>query len=512
MSNQNRVAHFFYGSRLFLKFFFWFWATTAITIIIVGLYAYYFHIEPETKRFDKFHFDNMQEAANYMAEAYEKDGAEAAAIFALKGVDWFFDENLNNILKEFSFFPGAIVKNEFFASKKDQSPKTFSFPTFFGGYFKRNPSYKKNSEKDHISFATIHKDKITEFASQIFKGERADSLEIDDFYFQGCLSISSSGKKYVAIRNLPWKSKKRHWYMLRRIFEALPLLILISAPFCLFLGRYTARPVIEISEASRKFASGDLRTRVESSALSRFDEIGDLATDFNKMAGRLEDMINSQKKLLGDISHELRSPLARMQIALEIIEKRSDETDKMMLKRIETEATRLNQLIGKLLELNRIGAQSLKLQTIDLSGLLERVLEDGIFEASAKNVEIDFTKKDQVSISADSYLIEQAIENILRNAIKYSPNGSKISIALEADETKSQAVISILDQGEGLAEEHMAKIFEPFYRCHDDRDRKTGGAGLGLAIAWRAVKAHGGEIVLQNLESGGLSAKIFLPV
>ncbi|MEW6709482.1 MAG: ATP-binding protein, partial [Candidatus Riflebacteria bacterium] len=275
--------------------------------------------------------------------------------------------------------------------------------------------------------------------------------------------------------------------------------------------RYMARPVIEISEASRRFASGDLQTRVTSSALQRFDEIGDLASDFNKMAGQLESMIKSQQKLLGDISHELRSPLARMQVALEILEKKSSSADKSMLDRVNLEVSRLNQLIGRLLDLNRIGAAANpeNFAETDLGMLVQRVCDDGQFEAGARNITITRPEPASFLLKANPQLLEQAIENILRNAIRYSPEHSKIEVAL--GKSAEKIVVSVSDQGPGIGEEHLARIFEPFYRCQDDRDRKTGGVGLGLSIALQSIKMHHGEIKLSNLDSGGLKVEIILP-
>ncbi len=538
LNRNNNPRAFFYGSRLFLKFFFWFWAIASITTIIVGLYAYYFHIEPEIRQFDRIHLENMQETAILMAEAYEKAGAEAAAIFAVKGVDWFFDENLDNILKEFAVFPEMNARNRLFSlkegklgfSKSDEigpmhnerepnhhGPPPFHEPgqppPFFSRFHGKGPP-PTPEERDFFSFASLNKEKVSDFAASILKNNQDGMLEIEGFHFQGCAVNSSSGKKYAAIRYLHWKSKKKHWFMLRRIFEALPFLILVSAPLCFFLGRFTARPIIEISEASRKFAAGDLSTRVATKTLYRYDEIGDLATDFNQMAQRLEDLVKGQQKLLGDISHELRSPLARLQIALEILEKKSTEADRSMLKRIDTEVGCLNVLIGKLLELNRLssGSQPLKKEKIDLGLLLGKICENGRFEASVREVAVELSAPENLFVEADASLIEQAIENILRNAIKYSPDNSQIKVCLQAISEQNLALISISDQGEGISEKHLEKIFEPFYRCQEARDRKTGGVGLGLAIARQAILAHNGQISLNNLENGGLKAEITIPL
>lgn len=515
MSDPNKISSIYpYGTRLFLKFFFWFWAIAAATTIIVSLYAYYFHIKPEIREFDRIHYENLLESATYMAEAYEKDGVEAAAVLAVKGVEWFFDENLDNLLKEMSAFPGAVVKNKLFSVMRNFKKRPETLVASDGKPLVPEVVRSRFETPEFSSFVSINKDRIASFAARIMHENKSGSLEIEDFYFQGCLVQSSTGRKYVAIRHLPWKSKKKHWFMLDRIFAALPLLILISAPLCFFLVRYMARPIIDISEASRKFAGGDLTTRVSSDALQRRDEIGDLAADFNQMAHRLEDMIKGQQKLFGDISHELRSPLARLQIALEILDRKASQADRPMLQRIDLEITRLNHLIGKLLELNRLSLddRSLLKNQVDLPDLLEKLCQDGRFEASVRKVQISLHSESSLQVMADAYLLEQAIENILRNAIKYSPEGSEIKVVLKEDSQNRRAVITITDQGPGIAEIHLPKIFAPFYRCQDDRDRKTGGVGLGLAIAFQAVKAHDGNLVLSNPESGGLKAEISLPL
>lgn len=514
MSDQkNDLVKRFYGSRLFLKFFMWFWAIVAITTVLVGTYVYYVYIEPETRQFDQIHFENLLEAAGRMAEAYESEGASAAAILAIKGVDWFFDAELNNILDEVERFPGSLLKKRKTRPVPGNEPvntaeesKSSNMKKFQKKLSSEQRGFKKAVEKNH--------DRIVAFAGQILAGAEVYSVEIDGLFFQGCLVTSSAGNKYVALRHLPWKNSNRKWFLLRRVFDALPLLIFISAPLCYFLGRYMARPVIDISEASRKFASGELSTRITSAALNRYDEIGDLATDFNQMANQLETMIKGQQKLLGDISHELRSPLARLQVALEILQKKSTTADSSMLDRINIEIARLNQLIGQILELNRIGAtlDSCEFAEVELDLILKKICEDGQFEAGAKNIKLQCNDFEKIKINADAALLEQAIENLLRNAIKYSPENSSIKIMLDKDAENDRLKISIVDHGPGINEVHFSRIFEPFYRCDEDRDRKTGGAGLGLTIAQKAAQAHNGKITLTNLEEGGLKAEIILPL
>lgn len=509
---------YFYGSRLFLKFFFWFWLIGLISAVFVGVYAYYFHIEPEMRFFDQVHLENLKENAAYMAESFEKEGPEGAATFALRDLEWFYDENLTNVLRGV-----AVVPNKF---TKEVGPGPG-----IGGFFSRRghpkgrfredskrkdleEDRKRLDDKEFESFLSGNEKKMEGFARKILLNQTDEAFDVDGFYFQGCFVMSESGKKYVAIQHLPWKRLKKHMFMLRKIYEVMPVFLFISAILCFSLGKYMARPIVELREASKKFAAGQLNARVGSNTENRHDEIGDLASDFNLMAKRLESMINGQHKLLGDISHELRSPLARLQVAQEILEKKSPDTDRVMLLRMATEISRLNDLIGKVLEINRIGSheKGLEKSEFDLGEVLKKICSDGQFESQANHVEIDYSFSEPVKIMANQELIEQAIENILRNAIKYSPQNSQVHVGLTREEKNGAISITVIDSGPGIPEEHLNRIFEPFFRCHDDRDRKTGGVGLGLSIAQKAVSAHHGTICLTNLAEGGLKAEIVLPL
>ncbi|MEW6711321.1 MAG: hypothetical protein AB1403_15945, partial [Candidatus Riflebacteria bacterium] len=220
MLNPDRIIGKFYGSRLFLKFFLWFWAIATITAVLVGAYAYIFHIEPETRKFDQFQLENMQEIATLMADIYEKEGLEAAAALSLKEVDWFFDEKLENVLKEIAAMPGAMVRSKLFSiyqlNRPHMKPPFDRIPPTKPGM--KGPHF---DEGEFFSFVSIHQGKIIEFAGEVMNHGIATAWEIEGFHFQGCRVISSSGKKYVAVRHLPWKSKKKHWFLMQRIFEAL---------------------------------------------------------------------------------------------------------------------------------------------------------------------------------------------------------------------------------------------------------------------------------------------------
>jgi two-component system sensor histidine kinase CpxA len=306
---------------------------------------------------------------------------------------------------------------------------------------------------------------------------------------------------------------RKHIYLLKKFLKILPLFFLISVPLCFALGRYMARPIVDISQASHEFAAGNLDARINSGSATRFDEIGDLAKDFNLMAQRLQNMINGQQKLLGDISHELRSPLARMQIALEILEKENETASQPMFEKIHLEILRLNELIGKILQINRLNSnrQSVEKADLNLLQLLQSICDDATFEGHEKNIKISLTCPKDIILSANHELIAQAVENVVRNAVKYSQNDGEIQVHAADNHAKNEVCIRITDKGPGIAKQHLPRIFEPFYRCQDDRDRKTGGVGLGLAIAFQAVQSHNGTISISNLEPAGLQVEIRLP-
>jgi two-component system sensor histidine kinase CpxA len=274
-----------------------------------------------------------------------------------------------------------------------------------------------------------------------------------------------------------------------------------------------ANPIVELSRVAREFSSGNLDARVDSGAEKRFDEVGDLTRDFNLMAERLERMITGQQRLLGDISHELRSPLARMQVAIEILEQKSQQADNKMISKLKLEIARLNELIGRILKINRLNEKRKEPEIIEMmvEPFLKKICDDAQFEVSARNIKVQLKIHNCEKLFADKELIEQAVENLLRNAVKYSPDDSVVEVIAKMNEDDSIFMLDVIDSGPGIAEEHLPKIFEPFYRCEDDRDRKTGGVGLGLAIVYNAIQAHKGKIKVTNLSPGGLKVSLCIP-
>lgn len=285
----------------------------------------------------------------------------------------------------------------------------------------------------------------------------------------------------------------------------LTVLAVLSAISYAFARRIT-NPVRDLQRVVERFGRGDLRTRAGS---SRKDELGALAHAFDQMADRIEVLLAAQRQLLSDISHELRSPLARLRVALELA--RMDENRDKHLDRIEKEGERLNALVAELLQVTRAegDASRMRRETVQLDALVEEIVSDARVEADARKVEIALKRKDSVSATGDPELLRRAVENVLRNALRYAPPGSTVDVALER--VGGEARMCVRDCGPGVPPEQLARIFEPFYRVEADRSRETGGTGLGLAIARRAVELHGGRI--EALDAApGLRVEIRLPI
>jgi two-component system sensor histidine kinase CpxA len=278
------------------------------------------------------------------------------------------------------------------------------------------------------------------------------------------------------------------------------------------------KPVARLRAATQQLAAGDLTARAGVPGGSRRrDEIAGLIRDFDTMAGRLETLVKAQSRLLNDISHELRSPLARLNVALGLARQRSGPESASMLERIELEASRLNELIGRLLTLARLedGEQRVPATPVQLDEIVSTVTEDAEFEAQARHCHVrSEIPEGNWEVRAEPSLLHSAIENVVRNAIRYTREGSTVEIHLQREPSPkgAQAVIAVTDCGSGVPADALEKLFQPFYRLDDDRGRLTGGVGLGLAITERAVRFHGGRVAAFNRAEGGLLVEIHLPL
>ena len=291
-----------------------------------------------------------------------------------------------------------------------------------------------------------------------------------------------------------------------------------SPPFILFLciaivtttllswlfAKSLTRPILRLQKSARSLSTGNWEVRIDNTE-KRQDELGQLGRDFNSMADQLEKMWSGQKRLLADISHELRSPLARLQMALGLAHQQN--VDPASLARIEREAERMEALVSQLLELSRAENGVTTFSSYSLSLLFRDIFTDGQFEAANSNKALDINEIPKLTVLVDQVLLCRAVENVLRNAIRHSTYLTTVEFTV----TDTEWSVTVCDDGEGLSSEECERVFAPFYRATLARERASGGVGLGLSIAKAAVELHHGAIKAVTREEGGLSVTLSFP-
>ncbi|ARB91084.1 two-component system sensor histidine kinase CpxA [Legionella longbeachae] len=290
------------------------------------------------------------------------------------------------------------------------------------------------------------------------------------------------------------------------------LAIFISGLICYLLSRYLTQPLRSLGMAAKSIAKGKLNTRVGHLRGHNKDEIAQLSAEFDRMAEQVETLVKSKERLLQDISHELRSPLARLQIAIELGRKKTNHLADGEFNRMELECSRLNALITEILDFARLekSTTDLNCNEVDLSTLLLNIINDANFEFGNELPRVKAGVIEPCQLFLDERLIHRAIENVVRNALHYSPATEQVTVSLTRDKTQEHIYIDITDKGPGVPEDQLNRIFNPFYRVDTSRAKKTGGYGLGLAIAARAIQLHQGEIVASNNPDCGLLVRIKL--
>lgn len=330
--------------------------------------------------------------------------------------------------------------------------------------------------------------------------------------------MGDGNRKYIIAGRIPAEGIKAAGSSRDEMLFLLPRLgiaLVISCLACYLLARYMTSPMVRLRGAARRLAMGDLGVRVSPAAGKRWDEIGDLAHDFDLMAERIGRLLTSQQQLLGNISHELRSPLARLNVALELARRHSTPEAGKSLDRIEWEAERLNDMIGQLLTLTRLesGMERTRQEPVDLARVVRDIAADADFEAGGRNRSVRLLENESFVISGSRDLLYSAIENVVRNAAWYTGEGTAVEIGLRTSADKQYATVTVRDHGPGVPDEALPHLFRPFYRVGEARERQTGGTGLGLAITERAVLFHGGKIRASNSAGGGLEVEMtFGPV
>ena len=340
-------------------------------------------------------------------------------------------------------------------------------------------------------------------------------------------TTAPDGHRYTLVTELPPES---HTLFGPHGVPGLGILIAIlsSGLVCSILARYLTSPIVRLRAATQKLASGDLTARAGEPWSRRHDEMAELMRDFDRMAERLENLVNAQSRLLTDISHELRSPLARLNVALELARQRSGSDARSALDRIDRETNRLNEMIQRLLTIARLeaGNNSIEKSPVGLEQIIYEIARDAAFEAQSRHCQVQATIVDDCVVMGSASLLHSAIENVVRNAIRYTDEGTSVEVRLEQgaglpnsgaglnheSAVKAEAIVRVTDSGPGVPEDALDKLFRPFYRIDDARGRQTGGVGLGLAITDRAVRLHGGTIRVSNRPQGGLMVEIRLPL
>lgn len=447
---------------LYLKIFIWFWI--AMIIINVATFAIFALTRPTPIRRSWRDLTQVGPNAQKAAEVYEQSGAAALASTLQAsekstGVSaTFFDDNGN----ELSGRNVPVGASELIARATESREVEFNF-----------------AGRDTLVARPI---------------------------------VSAKGVRYMYVAHIP-----RPPFQLGLQTQALRLLVIlvIGGIFCFWLSRYLTTPLLKLRATTNELAEGNLGARVANKLTKRRDEVGQLGRDFNVMAEQLESMVKAQQRLLGDISHELRSPLARLCVALGLARQRSGTEANGALDRIERESDSLNEMISQLLELTRLesGTNGRKRTEVDLAALVHDVVQDADFEARSLKRGVRIIKSESCSINGVEELLRSAIENVVRNAVRFTPEGTAVEVALRLQNgyVDHYAVISVRDRGKGVPEDALEKIFRPFYRAEDARDRQSGGGtGLGLAITERAVRMHGGSVQAANLSDGGFSVEMRL--
>jgi two-component system OmpR family sensor kinase len=279
----------------------------------------------------------------------------------------------------------------------------------------------------------------------------------------------------------------------------------------LLLASYVAKPIRSLRSAFDAAASGDLDRRVAAHIGARHDELADLGRDFDRMAARLKASMEGQRRLLHDVSHELRSPLARLQAAAGLIRQTPDQPE-TMITRIEEEIARIDRLVGELLTLSRLetGQMPPVKEEVDMHDLVRDVVHDANFEAQSQGREVIWDDRGSATLQGRPELLHSAIENVVRNALKHAPESQIIRVETAVIAEQEQYILRVLDNGHGIPEGELTDLFTPFFR--GTTGARTEGYGLGLAIARRSIEANGGTIRANNRSGGGLSVEIVLPL
>ena len=361
----------------------------------------------------------------------------------------------------------------------------------------------------------------TSALSRLYATSNIQSAQIGEHYVWSRSVTSATGQGYIFLLIRPTRQRPGGLFgdLWHFAFPQLPVTIVVFGASTFVLVLMLTRPIARLRAAAGDLAKGKLSARVSQTdsrgGLFGGDEIQELAHDFNYMAERLESLVGAQRMLLRDVSHELRTPLTRLCVTLELAREDAPQYMTDHLERIERESACLTALIEQLLRLSSMESVNTLAHTerFSFAKLLDEIVPNAGFEASRRSCSVELQGTCDCEIEGVPTLLYQAVENVVRNAIRYSREGSIVQMNLRREGPSGQemVILDICDDGPGIPEAEIKSIFLPFYRVDGARQRDTGGFGVGLAIAERAVRLHRGEIIAQNRAAGGLMVTLKLP-
>ena len=445
---------------LFLKIFFWFWATALVTGIALVI-TFIFGPGRVPSRWHSSLTDTARSSGMIALAELERGGVPAASSY----IESFErDTQLRACLFEFSGNRVAGNGCETFADMRDHAATSRS--SEFG-----------------VKYGLVR-------VALVLPG--------------------SGGHDYIFATELPAGPRAAFGMDMAAVVLRFAVALLVSGFICYLLTLYLTGPILRLRQAAQQLAGGMLSTRAAASIERRGDELGALGRDFNTMAARIEELVLRQRQLIFDVSHELRSPLARLNVALDLA--RGANAGNLPFDHMELDLARLDEMIGRLLTIAKLdtAAMPVEMRPLNITSLVGQIVSDAGFEAQKRNVVVNIAGEEQNYVRGNEALLLSAIENVVRNAILYTAAASSVDVSL-GQGTKSKVLLVIRDHGRGVPESDLQKIFQPFYRVAEARDRESGGVGLGLAIADRVVRIHGGTIRAENVQPAGLKVIIEIP-
>ncbi|MGD8176473.1 ATP-binding protein [Marinimicrobium sp. ARAG 43.8] len=464
-------------TRLYLKVFFTFWIITALIIVATNMVVHWFDLTPEPK---------------LHKHRYDQDYAPARRLL-FQMVGSAINRNTDELIGDMKAMPSWSTRYFYIVDESGEDLLGRPLPS---GVQELLP--KLTGIKPYDRHIDGHQ-KIYGRYMSLNDGRRVKVITV------------SSTQDDPSEADIMWQ------LFIVNIWPLLLVSILICGIACYFPARHFSRNISTLQKATKQIANGDLSVRVSPQFCGSRDEIAALGRDFDHMTERLEKAMLEQKRLVKDVSHELRSPLARLQVALGIAQQRSDGTVDKELDRIKKAADYLGDVISDILALpvHDNGGWELT-DTLDLRALLETLMDNYSAECERRGITLTLdTELEEALVPTHGNMLVGVFENILRNALHYTRDASNVTMTLDFlaphKHEKPQYCVRLCDQGPGVPEESLTDIFQPFYRTDEDRNRESGGYGLGLAIAQRSVALHQGEISAENLSEGGLCVKVCLP-